>query len=429
MASRRLHPDRGGRPAAGTLAAAALFGIAATSPAVAQVSGHADFVVASRYSDRGPVDERLMNAETRLLLERQFYGERGEMLDLRLLATQQFRGESAVELRQASVFLPLGRRWEISAGRQVLSWGPARFEFVNDRFAKDFESFFVGRDLEYLKAPNDAVRARSFLGSWTADLVLMPTFQPDRLPDPQRFPVLDPETGRPVADPAARPALPRDDLRNGEAHLRVDRRVGRWEVALYGYWGFAGQPQGVRQVDGSATSFHPRMAAGGLSLRGPVLAGLGWLEGAVEEIREEGAGSDPSLPPDRWLVLAGYEWSPTPTRTWTLQASAEGQLRAGTVRRTLAEVDPDHPRADPVHWRLQGAGRQSFMAERLEAEIRLFWGLAERDAHWRLRLGYDFSDEILLEAAYHGFAAEHAASRFGLLRDHDLLSLRLRYHL
>lgn len=43
--------------------------------------------------------------------------------------------------------------------KPLLSRGPARCEFVTDRFAKDFESFFVGRDLEYLDPPSEALRA------------------------------------------------------------------------------------------------------------------------------------------------------------------------------------------------------------------------------------------------------------------------------
>jgi hypothetical protein len=414
--------------AGAALALAAWLGAPESSRAL-QIQGNAEVGLAARLSTDGPHDDRILNAETRLLVERQWYGDGGEMLDLRVLAVQGFREDAAVEVRQASVYLPLGRRFEITAGRQVLSWGPAQFEFVNDRFAKDFEAFFVGRDPEYLKAPNDAVRARSFLGGWTLDLVLAPIFQHDRMPDPRRFPVLDPATGEPVADPELRPELPKGDLSSGEAHLRLDRHLGRWETALYGYRGFTGGSEGVREAEGGPVPFHPAMAAVGVSVRGPVLAGLGWLEAAYEDIREGGAGADPRLPPDRWVALGGTRWSPTPTRTWMLQASAVGQVGARPLQEALVGAEPDDPRAERVHYRLQGNVTQSFLAERLEAGVRLLWGITEGDAHWRARVGYELSDDLVFEARYHGFAGDRPATRFGLLRDYDLFSVRLRYHL
>lgn len=418
--------------ASGTVALVLLAALLLGSPEpvdARQIQGQADLGLALRPSTAGPHDDRILDAETRLLLERQWYGARGEMLDLRVLAVQELRGDAGVEIRQASLFIPLGGSVEITAGRQVLSWGPGQFEFVNDRFAKDFESFFVGRDLEYLKAPNDALRTRSFLGSWTVDLVLAPVFQQDRLPDPRSFPVMDPATGQVVANPDFKADLPGEDLSSGELHLRVDRQIGRWETALYGFRGFTGTPEGVREVDGEATPFHPQMAAVGLSLRGPVLSGLGWLEAAYENIREEGAGVDPQLPPDRWVTLAGYRWNPTPTRTFMVQGSAIGQVDADRLRETWAEMDPDHPQGERAHLRLQGNVTESFRADRMQVGVRLLWGVTEEEAHWRLRLGYDISDDLIFEARYHGFAGDHPAGRFGLLRDHDLVSLRLRYHL
>lgn len=431
MRSRRGPGGKGSAAWKGVVAVMAMGGFMGVADGAAglQVQGHLDFGVAVRPSDAGPHDDRILDAETRLLLERQWYGDRGEMLDLRFLGIQEFRGDGRVEIRQASLFIPLGRHLEITAGRQVLSWGPAQFEFVNDRFAKDFDSFFLGRDLEYLKAPNDALRVRSFLGRWTLDAAVMPVFQGDRLPNPERFPVPNPVSGEAEANPAFQADLPRESLSDGEVHLRLDRRLGRWEGALYAYRGFTGTPEGIREVDGAPTSFHPAMAAVGFSLRGPFLAGLGWLEAAFEDIREEDAGTSPRLPPDRWLALAGTRWSPSPTRSWMVQASAVGQAGATELRETLRALDPGHPAVEGIHYRLHGSVTQSLLAERMEVGGRVLWGVTEEDAHWRVRLAYELSDDLAFEVRYHGFAGTHPAERFGLLRDHDLFALRLRYHL
>lgn len=210
--------------------------------------------------------------------------------------------------------------------------------------------------------------------------------------------------------------------------MRLDRHFGRWETALYGYRGFTGSPEGTREMDGGPVPFHPELVAGGLSARGPVSAGLAWLEAAYENIREEGSGADLRLPPDRWLALVGYRWSPAPTRSWMLQRTVVGQLGADRLREALAGVDRDHPGGDRTQYRLQGNLTQSFRAERMQVGARLLWGVTEKEAHWRLRLACDLTDDLIFETRYHGFTGHHPAGRFGLLRDHDLVSIRLRYH-
>ena len=47
---------------------------------------------------------------------------------------------------------------DIKAGRQILTWGTGDYLFINDLFPKDWQSFFAGRDDEYLKAASDAIK-------------------------------------------------------------------------------------------------------------------------------------------------------------------------------------------------------------------------------------------------------------------------------
>jgi hypothetical protein len=63
---------------------------------------------------------------------------------------------------------------DIKVGRQILTWGTGDLLFVNDLFPKDFLSFFIGRDIEYLKAPSDAVKLSFFSSRVNLDLVFIP---------------------------------------------------------------------------------------------------------------------------------------------------------------------------------------------------------------------------------------------------------------
>ena len=47
---------------------------------------------------------------------------------------------------------------DLKAGRQVVTWGTGDLLFINDLFPKDWQSFILGRDEEYLKAPSDTVK-------------------------------------------------------------------------------------------------------------------------------------------------------------------------------------------------------------------------------------------------------------------------------
>ncbi len=62
----------------------------------------------------------------------------------------------------------------ITLGRQILTWGTGDLVFINDLFPKDWVSFFIGRDVEYLKAPSDALKVSAFSSWANLDLVYTP---------------------------------------------------------------------------------------------------------------------------------------------------------------------------------------------------------------------------------------------------------------
>ena len=69
---------------------------------------------------------------------------------------------------------------DLKVGRQILTWGTGDLVFINDLFPKDWQSFFIGRDTEYLKAPSDAVKVSIFGDIANIDVVYTPQFDSDR---------------------------------------------------------------------------------------------------------------------------------------------------------------------------------------------------------------------------------------------------------
>ncbi|MCH9022053.1 MAG: hypothetical protein IID32_04745, partial [Planctomycetes bacterium] len=78
------------------------------------------------------------------------------------------------DLRAANLLTSPYDSMDLKIGRQVLTWGTGDLVFINDLFPKDWQSFFIGRDSEYLKAPSDAVKISLFSDPVNLDIVYTP---------------------------------------------------------------------------------------------------------------------------------------------------------------------------------------------------------------------------------------------------------------
>ena len=85
-------------------------------------------------------------------------------------------GRGFFDLREANVLVRPLDFLDVKAGRQILTWGVGDLVFINDLFPKDYRSFFIGRDDEYLKAPSDAVRISAFNSIANVEFVYTPRF-------------------------------------------------------------------------------------------------------------------------------------------------------------------------------------------------------------------------------------------------------------
>jgi hypothetical protein len=189
--------------------------------------------------------------------------------------------EVRAELREANVQLSPLDYMDLKAGRQVLTWGTGDLLFINDLFPKDWESFFIGRDDEYLKAPSDAVKASLFFDLANLDLVYVPVFNGSRYIDGSRLSYWNGLLGR----TAGRDFVFADDAPNrigtdAEYAARLTRNLAGVELALYGYDGFWKTPEGM---DPARTRLnYPKLTVYGASLRSPVFGGIGNLEAGYE---------------------------------------------------------------------------------------------------------------------------------------------------
>ncbi|MDP3786860.1 MAG: hypothetical protein Q8R05_04845, partial [Candidatus Omnitrophota bacterium] len=98
------------------------------------------------------------------------------------LLDEYFDTSGSYEVRELNLAFSPTRIIDIKAGRQVLTWGTGDYLFINDLFPKDYISFYIGRDDEYLKKPSDVLRISLYPKTVNIDFVLIPYFTPNTMP-------------------------------------------------------------------------------------------------------------------------------------------------------------------------------------------------------------------------------------------------------
>src|SRR3989344_8941906 len=100
-------------------------------------------------------------------------------------------GKSDLEMREA--YLDLGDEIiDARIGRQIITWGTGDLLFINDVFPKDWTALFAGKPLEYLKLGSDGAKIGLHLKDIEAEGIIVPFFEADRIPSPDRFFLFDP---------------------------------------------------------------------------------------------------------------------------------------------------------------------------------------------------------------------------------------------
>ncbi|PKL95072.1 MAG: hypothetical protein CVV18_06870 [Gammaproteobacteria bacterium HGW-Gammaproteobacteria-8] len=379
-----------------------------------------------------PNQESLSLGETRLQLSRdQYFGE----AMLRLTAdfvyddvadSHRIRlepGQGWLDLREAFVSAPLGERLDVRMGRQVLTWGVGDLLFLNDLFPKDWNAFFVGRDVDYLKAPSDAVRLALFGELFNVDLVYTPRFDADRYLDPRRLSFYDPRIGA-VAGRNVEfdPQLPNEWFEDDEWALRLHRLLGGWELAAYGYRGFWKSPEGFDAASGRP--IFSKLAAWGGSIRGPLHTGILSAETSWYRSRDDLDGTDPFVPNSQFRFLVGYEQEVVPDLMLGAQYYLERILDFGALKRN-----------QPAGFPFPDENRHLFTlrltllthAQNVTWSLFSFASPSDRDAYLRGLWSWKATDAWTVSAGFNLFEGRDNSSFFGQFERNSNAYLGLRY--
>ncbi|MBL7076331.1 MAG: hypothetical protein ISS31_02565 [Kiritimatiellae bacterium] len=213
-------------------------------------------------------------------------------------------GEGFFDLRQANILISPLSWMDLKAGRQVLTWGTGDLVFINDQFPKDWQSFFLGRDVEYLKAPSDALFVSMFPAVANIDVAYIPRFDADRHITGERLSYWN---GQAVVgqDAVLVTDRPNDWFEDDEIAVRVYRNTGAFELALYGYHGYWKSPGGLNPATGQW--IFPGLAVYGASARGPLGNGIMHAEAGYYDSFDDRDGNNPFINNSEARLLLGYE--------------------------------------------------------------------------------------------------------------------------
>jgi len=323
-------------------------------------------------------------------------------------------GEGWVDLRTAwAAFRPAP--WvDVKVGRQVLTWGTGDLLFLNDLFPKDWRSFFVGRDVEYLKAPSDAVWAAVYPGDWTLDLVWTPEFDPDRYLTGERISFY-PDRFTPESP------LPAEVPDGSEWAARLSRVFGSVETALYGYQGYWKSPAGF---NARGRAVFPELRVWGASVLFPAAGGLMNLEGAYYDSLEDRSGTDPNIDNSEARLLAGYSREVRTDLTLGVQAYVEWLQDAAAYERNLPA---GHPARDELRQVYTVRMTQFLMKQKLTLSAFLFASPTDEDAYLRGSAEYKWTDRLATTVGANLFAGREDSTFFGQFDDNSNVYVAVRH--
>jgi hypothetical protein len=333
-------------------------------------------------------------------------------------------GQGVLDLREAYYGVPIGDRLDLRVGRQVLTWGVGDLLFLNDLFPKDWNAFFVGRDVEYLKAPSDAVRAAFFHPVVNVDLVYTPRFDADRYLDNERLSFFDPRFGRIAGgDVPFEPVVPDDWFGDDEWAVRLHRLLGGWELAAYGYRGFWKSPEGFDPVTGRPR--FPQLDVWGASARGTLGRGVLSAEFAWYDSREDAAGSNPFVPNSEQRFLVGWDQELVADLSLGLQYYVE---RTADHSRLLATW-PEGVGRPPDRHRHLVTTRLTWLThgQNVTWSAFVFASPSDRDAYLRGSWSWKPTDRWTVSAGFNAFEGREEDSFFGQFESNTNAWTAIRY--
>lgn len=314
-------------------------------------------------------------------------------------------------------------KWDVRAGRQIITWGTGDLIFINDVFPKDYEAFFSGRPLEYLKKGVDGVKVGLYPSIASFEAVVIPFFEPNHFPDHKRFWMFDP-----MPDITNRGRIkPATNLKNTEIALRAYRDIAGFDASVYFYHGFFRQPSQLPDSFAAPTRitlFYPELNVYGASIQGRALDGVVNVEGGYYDSRQDRKGVDPLIPNSQTRFLIGYQ-----RQLW--EDFTVGLQYYGEYMHNYSEYTENLPAGFPRERKLRELAAirltQLLMNQTLRLSFFSFYSTSDGDYMLNPEVKYNFTDHIWAALGANVFGGGKPWTQFGQLAKDGNIYLQARY--
>ncbi len=313
--------------------------------------------------------------------------------------------------------------FDFRLGRQIVTWGVGALLFINDVFPKDYVSFFSGRPLEYLKKGVDGLRTRYSSTLINVEFLVIPFFEPNNLPESDRFLLFDPFPGI----SSRKKEEPNTTFENTQLALRLYRRIKDFDVSAYAYRGFWLTPN-MKPDDLTAPThvktFYPDLSVYGLSAQGAALDGVLSFETGYYQSREDEGGKDPFIRNSQIRFLIGYQRQIWEDFTAGVQYYSEYMLHHDEYVENLPEGVPkiDEYR-DIATIRLT----QLLLHQTLKLSFFAFYSPIDEDYLIIPEVKYNFTDELSVALGANIFGGPEDTPHFGQFDKNDNIYTVIKY--
>ena len=328
-----------------------------------------------------------------------------------------------VDFREVYIaFSPFGFM-EIKLGRQILTWGTGDNIFINDLFPKDFTSFFIGREDEYMKAPSDGLKLSFYSLPVNINIIYIPKFNSDRFIDGKRLSYFNPQLGKLAGEDAViHPSRQDEWFNDSEFAYRLYRELRGYNLCLYGYHGFWKNPVGFDYH--KAKAFFPRLNVYGVSARGGVLYGIGNVEMAYYESKDDLGGRDPFLPNSQFRFLLGYEQEVAKDFTVGSQYYLEQMMDYNAYRQNLPQGNQS---VDRCRHTFTLRLTKLLMYQNLKLSLFTMYSPSDQDAWVRPNIHYKINDQWSTETGANIFVGKKDYTFLGQFKKNTNIYVALRW--
>lgn len=380
----------------------------------------------TKRDDFNLLEQRLQIKTTYFLEGDGYLAQKGSSINVKgdFTVDEYFGGKTDFELREFNLSLTPYPFMDAKLGRQVLTWGTGDYLFINDMFPKDYESFYLGREEEYLKKPSDAVKVSFYPAPVNINFVMLPYFTPNTIATGDRLSFFDSFQGGIAGVDSDRHIIsPPFQLSNAEYALRLYRGIGSNEVAFYYFRGFDKMP-GSYKDETTRQLYHERLDVYGASLQGPLCSGIGNLEFGYSNSREDSAGSDRLIENSMLKTMAGYTKDLGNDFKAGFQYLYEQRLDYGNY---IDNLLPGDFFRDESHHVVASRIAKLYKNQTVMMSLFTFYSLSDRDGYIRPLAGYDITDQWKVTFGANLPWGEDDSTEFGQMKRNKNVFVRSRY--